>query len=120
MQQFVLNFEAGISEGHETCREFIASRIPVIAKEQRKLQKYIAADLQMSPQGLSRKLTQAPGDTQRFTLDDFERYLETTDKEPLYYLVDKHLGEDDDDSIEALERQLAAKKAVRAKKAARK
>jgi hypothetical protein len=115
MQQIVLNFEVGLSEAYETCREYVAARIPQLAIEQRKFQKVIAADMDLSPSSLTRKLAQAPGDTQRFTLDDLERYIEVTgDKKPILYLVEKHLSPTDDDAllqqIETLKAQLKGKR----------
>jgi hypothetical protein len=115
MQQIVLNFEAGMTDAYETCREFVAARIPQLALEQRKFQKIIAADMDLSPSSLTRKLAQAPGDTQRFTLDDFEKYIAVTgDKKPLLYLYEKYLAESDEADlkrqIQALEQRLKGKR----------
>lgn len=76
-------------------------------------QKVIAADLDMAPSQLARKLAQSPGDSARFTLDDLEAYLRTTgDTAPVLYLVDKYLRQTDRDEllrrIAELEGQLLA------------
>lgn len=101
--QLTLNFEAGLTEAYATCREYVATRV----HQQGKYQKEIAADMDLSPSHLSRKLAQAPGDSMAFTLDNFERYIESQgDVQPIYYLIEKYLIERAD-SIEALERRLA-------------
>lgn len=110
MQQIVLNFEMGVIDAYETCREYLAARIPQLAIEQKKFQKVIAADMDLSPSSLTRKLAQAPGDTQRLTLDDFERYIQVTgDKKPILYLVEKYLTETDETELRKQIEQLQAK-----------
>ncbi len=101
--QLTLNFEAGLSEVYGTCRELIASRVHQLGK----LQKQIAADIDLSPSHLSRKLAQAPNDSMAFTLDNLEDYLQTQgDMQPVYYLVEKYLCNHTDE-IEELEQRLA-------------
>lgn len=108
--QLTLNFEAGYAEAYSTVREFVASRVHM----QGRPQKAIAADMDLSPSHLSRKLAQGEGDTSRFTCDDLERFIETTgDTSPVYYLVEKYLA-DRADTIEALERKLAELKGKQA------
>lgn len=92
-----------------SCREFVAARVHQIGRQQ----KVIAADLDMAPSQLARKLAQSPGDSARFTLDDLEAYLRTTgDTAPVLYLVDKYLRQTDRDEllrrIAELEGQLLA------------
>jgi hypothetical protein len=77
-------------------------------------QKAIAADMDYSPSTLSRKLAQNPDDSQKFTLDDLETYMQTTsDTQPVLYLVEKYLTEKDTDElkrqIQSLQDQLAEK-----------
>lgn len=111
MQQVTINFEAGPVECYTTCREYVAS----LVHQQGKPQKSIAADMDYSPSDLSRKLAQAPDDSRRFTLDDFEKFIEATnDIRPVLYLVEKYLHKADAQRIQALEQELARLK--RAKK----
>ncbi|WP_422186667.1 phage regulatory CII family protein [Aquabacterium commune] len=55
--------------------------------------KVIAADMDMSPSTLSRKLNPSDGDTQRFNLDDMEAFLESTGDAPavIEYLAAKYM-----------------------------
>ncbi len=100
--QLTLNFEAGLVDCYQTCREYVAARV----HQQRRPQKAIAADMDYSPSDLSRKLAQNPDDSRRFTLDDLERYIAVTgDTHPVLYLVEKYLA-DAGDEIAALERKL--------------
>lgn len=101
--QLTINFEAGLTESYSSCREFVAARV----HQQGKAQKVIAADMDYSPSDLSRKLAQNPDDSRRFTLDDLEKYMQTTgDTQPVLYLAEKYLA-DSSDEIASLERQLA-------------
>ncbi|WP_405120717.1 hypothetical protein [Pseudomonas leptonychotis] len=111
--QLTLNLDAGLAESYGTCREYVASRV----HHQGRPQKAIAADMDYSPSDLSRKLSQNPDDSRRFTLDDLEKFIEVTgDKSPVMYLAEKYLMEHGTE-IEILERRLAAMKAA-AKKSA--
>lgn len=108
--QLLLNFDKGHAETYATCREFIASRVHQLGKPQ----KAVAADMDYSPSDLSRKLAQSPDDSRRFTLDDFELYLQTQkDMKPLLYLVEKYLAADEAvllKQIEQLQAQLKTRK----------
>ena len=87
IQQLTINFDPSLTDAYETCRELIQARVHQIGRQQ----KAIAADLDMAPSQLTRKLAQAPTDSARFTLDDFERYLQTNDdRKPLHYLNAKY------------------------------
>lgn len=100
--QLALNFEAGLVDAFSSCREFIQAR----AHQQGVPQKSIAADMDYSPSDLARKLSQSPGDSRRFTLDDLEKYIDVTgDVQPVYYLVEKYLTECESE-VEALKRRL--------------
>lgn len=80
-------------------------RAAVIASPMK--QKDIARLMGMRPSDLSRKLSQNPDDSRRFTLDDLERFVEVTgDTQPIYYLVEKYLA-DNTDRISQLEAELA-------------
>lgn len=89
--QLTLNFELSLVERHPTLREFLAHRVQV----QPRPAKTIAMEMDMSPSLLSRKLSQHEGDTQRFNVDDLERYLQSTgDTLPIEYLAAKYLTSD--------------------------
>lgn len=100
--QLTLNFNPGLSSSHDTCREFVQECViknPLPNKA-------IAADMDLSPSALSRKLSQGVNDNARFTLDDLERYIRVTgDTEPILWLVDKYFK--NSDRIAQLERELA-------------
>ena len=107
--QLTLDLEPGLSDCYDSCREFVAARVHQIGRQQ----KVIAADMDMAPSQLARKLAQSPGDSARFTLDDLEAYLRTTgDTAPVLYLVDKYLRQTDREEllrrIAELEGQLLA------------
>lgn len=101
--QLLIDFDASLVTSYGTCREFIAARVHQLGRPQ----KSIAADMDYSPSDLSRKLAQNPDDSRRFTLDDLEKYIETTkDIEPVKYLAEKYLvGQVDE--IQKLRDQIA-------------
>lgn len=101
--QLTLNFEAGLTEAYDSCREYLATRVHQLGK----YQKAIAADMDLSPSHLTRKLAQAPNDSMAFTLDNLEDYIRTQgDVQPIYYLVEKYLCNRGDEIAE-LRRRLA-------------
>ena len=105
--QLSIDFNADITTGYNTCREYVQSRV----YKQGKPQKVIAADMDYSPSDLTRKLSQSPNDSRRFTLDDLEKFIDVTgDIEPVKYLVAKYLYKQPKDAlraqIEDLKRQL--------------
>lgn len=103
-QQLTLNFDAGLAQCYSSCREYIAARVHQLGKPQ----KAIAMDMDYAPTTLSRKLAQSPNDSSRFTLDDLELYISTTDdKKPIEYLIEKFYLNDTDDRIKQLEQELA-------------
>jgi hypothetical protein len=105
--QLTLQFAPEITEQFNTLREYIAHRIQV----QSKPAKTIAADMDMSPSMLSRKLNPGDGDTQRFNLDDLEHYIKATgDTSAIEYLASKYLCSDASRKARALSRveQLSA------------
>ena len=106
--QLSLNFDAGLAESYGSCREYVQARVHQIGRPQ----KAVAADMDLSPSILSRKLAQGQDDSSRFTLDDLERYIQVTnDTQPVLYLVEKYLSresaEDIQKQIAALEKKLA-------------
>lgn len=72
--QMTFNFEPALPERFPTLRAYVAHRASV----QSKPMKVIAADMDMSPSTLSRKLNPGEADSQRFNLDDLEGYLGAT------------------------------------------
>ncbi len=109
--QMVLNFEAGAPKSYASCKEYFAACIHRLGKPQ----KAVAADMDLSPSQLSRKVSNNPDDTMNLTLDDFELYLQTQrDMKPLHYLIEKYLSESDEAAllaqIAALQSQIAARK----------
>lgn len=99
--QLTLNFEPSLPERFRTLRDFMAHRVQV----QSKPAKTIAADMDMSPSTLSRKLSPGEGDTQRFNVDDLEQYISATgDTAAIEYLAAKYLCSDESRKVRALAR----------------
>jgi hypothetical protein len=69
-----LSFEPSLVDRFPTLRHYVAHRSTLTAKSQ----KTQAADMDMAPSTLTRKLNPADGDTQRFNLDDLEAWLKST------------------------------------------
>lgn len=92
MNQFTLNFEPTLPERFGTLREFLAFRSAVVTKPL----KVVAADMDIAPSTLSRKLTPSDGDTQRLNVDDLEAWLTSTGDAPavIEYLAAKYLDSD--------------------------
>jgi hypothetical protein len=74
MSQLTLNFEPALPERFRSLRAFVAHRSAVVDKKQGQQ----AADMDLAPSTLSRKLNPSDGDTQRFNVDDLESWLEST------------------------------------------
>lgn len=105
--QLTLSFEPSLCERHATLRDFIAYRVQL----QTKPAKSIAMDMDLSPSTLSRKLAPGDTDTQRFNVDDLERFIrETGDTTAIEYLAAKYLHSDETRKARALARveQLSA------------
>ena len=101
VNQLTLNFEPALVDRFGSLREYLAHRVQV----QPKPQKTIAADMDMSPSMLSRKLSPGDGDTQRFNLDDLERYISATgDTSAIDYLAAKYLSSDETRAAQAVAR----------------
>lgn len=93
MSQLTLNFDPALHERFPTLRSFIAYRAQAGVNKPMKVQ---AADLDMAPSTLSRKLNPHDGDTQRFNLDDLEAWLHSTGDAAavVEYLASKYLDND--------------------------
>lgn len=100
--QLTLNFEPSLPDRFRTLREFIAHR----ATMHQKPLKTIAADMDMAPSTLTRKLNPGEGDTQRFNLDDLEAYLASTEDacSVIEYLAAKYMQCDKTRKAAALSR----------------
>jgi hypothetical protein len=92
MSQLTLNFQPALPERFPTLRQYIAHRSVVVSKQL----KTQAADMDMAPSTLSRKLNPSEGDTQRFNLDDLEAWLSSTGDAAavVEYLAAKFMDDD--------------------------
>lgn len=90
--QLTLNFEPSVVERFDSLEAFVAFRAQATAKSM----KTQAADMDLSPSVLSRKLNPNEGDTSRFTLRDLESWLESTGEASavIEYLAAKYLDSD--------------------------
>lgn len=89
MSQLTLNFDPALADRFPSLRHYVAHRSAVVSKGQ----KTQAADMDMAPSTLSRKLNPAEGDTQRFNCDDLEAWLASTGDAPaiIDYLAAKFM-----------------------------
>jgi hypothetical protein len=87
--QMTLSFEPSLVDRFPTLRHYVAHRSNLTAKAQ----KVQAADMDMAPSTLTRKLNPADGDTQRFNLDDLEAWLKSTGEASavIEYLAAKYM-----------------------------
>lgn len=92
--QLTLTFEPSLAELWGTLREFLAFRVSAQAKPA----KSIAAEMDIAPSTLSRKLAPHEGDSARFNVDDLERYLVATGDAPaiIEYLASKFMDGGDE------------------------
>jgi len=90
--QLTLNFQPSLPERFGTLREYIQHRSAVVSKSL----KVQAADMDLAPSTLSRKLGPNDGDTQRFNLDDMESWIKSTGDAAavVEYLAAKYLDSD--------------------------
>jgi len=105
-QQFELDFEGGLSVRH---RSLLSCLDECISRSQFQ-KKVIAADLDLSPSALSRRLTDQPkGSSEpRFSVELLEEYIEKFDDlTPIYYLVEKFCQKPEDKKRQAIS-QLSA------------
>ena len=109
MSQLTLNFDPALHERFTTLRAFVAYRAQAGVAKPMKAQ---AADMDMAPSTLSRKLNPGEGDTQRLNLDDFEAWLRSTGDAAaiLGYLASKFLDSNEHRQqvlIQTVEQRLA-------------
>jgi len=83
-RQLTLDFQPGLTELYGSSVDCVRARVHQIGRQL----KSIAADMDMSPTELSRKLANNPNDKRPFTLFDLERYVRATgDTVPILWLV---------------------------------
>lgn len=100
-QQFELDFVGGLADRHRTLLECIDD---CVSRSQHQ-KKVIAADLDLSPSALSRRLTSQPKGTSepRFSVELLEEYIEKyEDMTPIYYLVEKFCQKPEDKKRQAI------------------
>jgi hypothetical protein len=94
-RQLTLELESGLTQRFRCARDVVAQGV------YRRGLKIVAGDLDMAPGNLSVALSDEP--TRHFSIDAFERYLQTSgDLTPLYYLVERYLGDQGAARAEAL------------------
>lgn len=87
--QMTLSFEPALPDRFPTLRAYVAHRASLTQKSQ----KVQAADMDMAPSTLARKLNPAEGDTQRLNCDDLEAWIGSTGEAAavIEYLAAKYL-----------------------------
>lgn len=91
-QQLTLDFTPGLTERHESMIDCVRE----CALTHKNPLKTIAADMDLSPTELSRKLSCNPDDPRRFTLADLEKFIAATgDTRPIYWLIEKYLQDEE-------------------------
>lgn len=104
--QLTLSFEPSLAERFSSLRSFLAFRVSI----QQKSAKVIAAEMDISPSLLTRKLNAGmraeDADTQRFNCDDLEDYLSVSGDAAavVEYLAAKYLHSDDHRKARAIAR----------------
>lgn len=94
--QLTLNFAPGRTEKFENIRVFVQDRVRHTPKDNM----LIAAEMDLSPSDLSRKLAENKNDHRAFRTADLEKYIETQrDLEPIYYLIEKYILPNQGDAI---------------------
>lgn len=102
-QQLTLDFERGLSSLYGSGRELLQTAV----HQQNRMQKAIAAEMDLSPSQLTRKLAQGPDDSARLTLDDAERFMEVTgDFSLIEYYIDRFIAKASVSKIQELEAEL--------------
>ena len=97
--QLHLDFTPGLTERFATLHDCVRACVYTNAKPI----KTIAADMDMSPSDLSRKLGNNPDDPRRLTVGDLEAYVQTTgDVTPVLYLAQKFCADSEMKQREAL------------------
>lgn len=102
MSQLTLNFQPALPERFPSLRAYIAHRSTIVDKSP----KIQAADMDIAPSTLSRKLNPSEGDTQRFNLDDLEAWIKSTGDASavVEYLAAKYLDNDQNKAARTMAR----------------
>lgn len=100
--QLTFSFEPALPDRFPSLRAYVAHRAAIA----RKPMKAQAADMDMAPSTLARKLNPADGDTQRMNCDDLEAWIQSTGEAEavIEYLAAKYM-----DSPEARRDRMIAK-----------
>lgn len=97
--QMTLDFTPGLTERFPHLLDVVRAG----AYTHRNPLKTIAADMDMSASTLSRKLGGDPDDPRKMSLEDLEKYIESTDDvQPIYWLIEKYLQAESDKQTRAL------------------
>lgn len=97
--KLLLDFIPGLTERHDTALDCVKAAVYGNAKPL----KTIAADMDISPSDLSRKLANNPDDPRRFSLHDLEAYVQSTgDTTVIRYLAQKYCVDKDTKQREAM------------------
>lgn len=112
MEQVTIRFDAGLVESYPTLKECLAARV----HSQGLPAKVIAADLDLSPSDLSRKLSPNDNDSHRnFDINLLVRFVENTgDTTPIDWLVEKFYHAGELSALKAKIAELEAQQKVRA------
>lgn len=97
--KLLLDFIPGLTERHDTALDCVKAAVYGNAKPL----KTIAADMDISPSDLSRKLANNPDDPRRFSLSDLEAYVQSTgDTTVIRYLAQKYCVDKETKQREAM------------------
>lgn len=89
-KQLSIDFDPDVSKAYGSLVEYCQHLSHTLGVQQ----KVIAADMDLSPSHLSRKLAQNPNDSLRFTCDDLELFMATRGTvEPIRYLISKYMAQ---------------------------
>lgn len=90
--QMTFSFEPALPDRFPSLRSYVAHRASITQKSL----KTQAADMDMAPSTLTRKLNPAEGDTQRLNCDDLEDWIKSTGEAAavIEYLAAKYMDTD--------------------------
>lgn len=91
--QLTFSFEPALPDRFASLRSYVAHRAAIA----RKPMKSQAADMDIAPSTLARKLNPAEGDTQRMNCDDLEAWIQSTGEAEavIEYLAAKYMDSPD-------------------------
>lgn len=101
MEQFEIDFEAGLTERFPDFRDCLQASVSGCGRQM----KAVAADLDMSPSELSRKLAHNPNDPVHFPACRIPDLIAATgDLSPVYWLVEKFCDDADAKKRKSIDR----------------